>query len=233
MARLARFFVKDQPQHIIQRGNNKDIIFAHETDYQFYLEYLTEAAKANQLKIHAYVLMTNHVHLLASPFHEQSIPKTLQSLGRRYVQYFNRSYGRTGTLWEGRYKATLIDSDQYLFTCMRYIELNPVRAKMVRHPKNYPWSSYHYNANGKADVLITPHDLYLSLSKEEKGRQAVYTELFNERLSQLELESIRVATNKAWVLGSEKFKKRVEKLSGRRTSPKPRGRPKKKEDWKN
>jgi putative transposase len=232
MARLARFFVKNQPQHIIQRGNNKDVIFAHEADYQFYLEYLAEAAEANLLKIHAYVLMTNHVHLLASPLHEQSIPKTLQSLGRRYVQYFNRSYGRTGTLWEGRYKATLIDSDQYLFTCMRYIELNPVRANMVRHPKNYPWSSYHRNANGKADALITPHDLYLSLGKDDKRRQAAYAALFKERLSQLELESIRDATNKAWVLGSEKFKNRVEKLSARRAKPKPRGRPKKKEDLK-
>jgi putative transposase len=148
------------------------------------------------------------------------------------VQYFNRSYGRTGTLWEGRYKATLIDGDQYLFTCMRYIELNPVRANMVRHPKNYPWSSYHRNANGKADALVTPHDLYLSLSKDDKSRQAAYAALFKERLSQLELESIRGATNKAWVLGSEKFKKRVEKLSGRRAKPKPRGRPKKKEDLK-
>jgi putative transposase len=232
MARLARFFIKDQPQHIIQRGNNKDVIFAHEADYQSYLEYLAEAAEANELKIHAYVLMTNHVHLLASPLHEQSIPKTLQSLGRRYVQYFNRSYGRTGTLWEGRYRATLIDSDQYLFACMRYIELNPIRANMVRHPKNYPWSSYHHNANGKADALLTPHNLYLSLSKDEANRQAKYAALFKDRLSQLELESIRAATNKAWVLGSEKFKKRVEKLSGRRTSPKPRGRPKKNEDLK-
>ena len=117
MARLARFYVKDQPQHIIQRGNNRDIIFADEADYAFYPECLQEAAEAHALKIHAYVLMTNHVHLLASPTEETSIPKTLQSVGRRYVQYFNYTYDRTGTLWEGRYKATLIDSDRYLPVC--------------------------------------------------------------------------------------------------------------------
>ena len=121
MARLFRFFVKDQPQHIIQRGNNKDIIFANEGDYLFYLECLAETVEQFSLKIHAYVLMTNHVHLLVSPMDEQSFLKTLQSLGRRYVQYFNSTYGRTGTLWEGRYRAMLIDGDQYLFTCMRYI----------------------------------------------------------------------------------------------------------------
>jgi putative transposase len=180
MARLTRFFIKDQPQHIIQRGNNKDIIFAHDGDYQFYLRCLAEAAERHSLKIHAYVLMTNHVHLLASPMGQQIIPKTLQSLGRRYVPYFNYDYGCTGTLWEGRYRATLIDSDQYLFTCMRYIEFNPVRAKMVKHPKDYQWSSYHHNANGKADTLITSHDLYLSLSKDETCRQAEYAALFKE-----------------------------------------------------
>lgn len=227
MARLARFFIKDQPQHIIQRGNNKQDIFTCDEDYQFYLECLADAAERNRLKIHAYVLMANHVHLLASPLEEQSIPKTLQSLGRRYVQYFNYYYERTGTLWEGRYKATLIDSDRFLFTCMRYIELNPVRANMVRHPKNYPWSSYHYNANGKDDVLITPHQLYLSLGNGDKTRQTAYRGLFQDRLSQLDVDSIRQATNKAWVLGSERFKRKVEKMSGRRATPKPKGRPKK------
>jgi putative transposase len=141
--------------------------------------------------------MTNHVHLLASPQEHHSIPKTLQSVGRRYVQYFNYHYDRTGTLWEGRYKATLIDSDRFLFTCMRYIELNPVRAKIVRHPKNYPWSSYHHNAQGKTDRLITPHRLYLSLGKNDTSRQTAYRGFFKERLIPLELESIREATNKA------------------------------------
>ena len=229
MARLARFFIKDQSQHIIQRGNNRQDIFTCDEDYRFYLECLGEAAERHKLHIHAYVLMTNHVHLLASPQEEHSIPKTLQSVGRRYVQYFNDYYERTGTLWEGRYKATLIDSDRYLFTCMRYIELNPVRAKMVRHPKNYPWSSYSHNALGKTDALITPHRLYLSLGKGDTRRLATYGGLFEERLSQWDIESIREATNKAWVLGAEKFKQKVEKLSGRRATPKPKGRPRKNE----
>ncbi|MEZ0122918.1 MAG: transposase [Candidatus Reddybacter sp.] len=153
MARLTRYFIEGQPQHIIQRGNNREPIFAVERDYFFYLECLQEAAERQGLVIHSYVLMTNHVHLLVTPQTSQSIGKTLQSVGRRYVQYFNHSYRRTGTLWEGRYKATLIDSECYLLTCMRYIELNPLRANMVVHPNEYPWSSYRVNAEGEESLL--------------------------------------------------------------------------------
>jgi putative transposase len=153
MARLPCYYIKDQPQHIIQRGNNRELFFAANEDYLFYLECVQEAAKSHDLSIHVYVLMTNHVHLLASPQAPDSIPKTLQSVGRRYVQYFNHSYKRTGTLWVGRYKATVIDSDHYLPTCMRYIELNPVHAEMVDHPQNYIWSSYLSNAEGKQNPL--------------------------------------------------------------------------------
>ena len=139
MARLPRFVLPGHPQHVIQRGNNRQIIFCAESDYQFYLEKLLDAANEHACDIHAYVLMTNHVHLLVTPHEENSISKMMQSLGRYYVQYFNYMYKRTGTLWEGRYKASLIDSDRYLFSCMRYIELNPVRAKgMVEHPSEYP-----------------------------------------------------------------------------------------------
>lgn len=231
MARLARFFIKGQPQHIIQRGNNREAIFADQADYAFYLECLQEAAENHALHIHAYVLMTNHVHLLASPTEETSLPKTLQSVGRRYVQYFNYTYDRTGTLWEGRYKATLIDSDHYLLTCMRYIELNPVRANnMVQHPKDYPWSSYTYNALGKGDDLITPHYLYRKLGRNDPNRQSAYRQLFKAHIPHAELKNIRDCTNKAWVLGSERFKNRVEKQSERRIKPKPRGRPRKAKD---
>ena len=227
MARLPRYFIKDQPQHIIQRGNNREAIFIANEDYQFYLDWLKEAANKNRIKIHAYVLMTNHVHLLLSPFDNTGIPKTLQSVGRKYVQYFNYQYERTGTLWEGRYRATLIDDEQYLFTCMRYIELNPVRAGMVKHPKNYLWSSYHTNALGKPDQLVTPHPRYTALGLDEHERQKSYRGLFKQRLSKVELLTIREATNKAWVLGSDLFKQEVEKLTQRRSSPMPRGRPKK------
>ena len=142
MARLPRYVIPGQPQHIIQWGNNREPIIANESDYLSYLECMQKAVQDNDLKIHSYILMTNHVHLLATPEQENSISKTLQSIGRRYVQYFNYSYDRTGTLWEGRYKATLIDSAQYLLTCMRYIELNPVRSKQVNKPIDYSWSSF-------------------------------------------------------------------------------------------
>jgi len=227
MARLSRFYIKDQPQHIIQRGNNRELIFASQQDYEFYLACLADAAKRNKLKIHAYVLMTNHVHLLASPLEVSSIPKTMQSVGRKYVQYFNDHYNRTGTLWEGRYKATLVDSEAYLLTCMRYIELNPVRARIVRQPKNYPWSSFKFNALGEADKLITPHDLYDALGKSSNKCQAAYADLFKEKIAIETLDEIRDATNKAWPLGSDVFKHKIEKLTKRRAIPKSKGRPKK------
>ena len=228
MARLPRYFIKNQPQHLIQRGNNRGVIFGTDEDYEFYLECLREASEANGLKIHAYVLMTNHVHLLASPTEETSISKTFQSVGRRYVQYFNYHYNRTGMLWEGRYKATLIDSSGYLLTCMRYIEMNPVRTKdLAKHPKDYRWSSYGYNALGKNNQIITPHNEYKKLGRLEKDRFTAYQQLFRQQLSENTLSEIRDSTNKGWVLGSESFKNKVEKLTNRRTKPKPKGRPKK------
>ncbi len=227
MARLPRYFVKGQAQHIIQRGNNREPIFSNDPDYPFYYECLQEAAEQQGLAIHSYVLMTNHVHLLATPESAHSIGKTLQSLGRRYVQYFNYSYDRTGTLWEGRYKATLIDSERYLLTCMRYIELNPVRAVMVRHPLDYPWSSYAANARGEEDELITPHDLYRRLGRSRQTRQGAYRQLFRAALGNSELAAIRSATNTGWVLGNDRFRAKIERLSGRRAAPKPRGRPRK------
>ncbi len=178
MARLARYFVEGQPQHLIQRGNNREPIFVVDGDYRFYLKCLQEAAERHGCAIHAYVLMTNHTHLLATPETESSLPKTMQSVGRRYVQYFNFTYSRTGTLWEGRYKATVVDSEAYLLTCMRYIELNPVRAGMVEDPSNYPWSSYGANALGAHDKLCTPHSLYKRIGRNADERQVGYRELF-------------------------------------------------------
>jgi len=148
MARHPRFILPGQPQHVIQRGNNRDVIFVADEDYQFYREKLAEACERFDCDLHAYVLMTNHVHLLMTPNTEDGIGKVMQSVGRYYVQYFNYQYRRTGTLWEGRYKATLLDSESYLLTCYRYIELNPVRAAMIEHPSQYRWSSYHFNARG-------------------------------------------------------------------------------------
>jgi len=216
MARLPRFVLPGQPQHIIQRGNNRQVIFQADDDYRFYLEKLQEAAEQHQCDIHAYVLMTNHVHLLVTPHTENSIGKMMQMLGRYYVQYYNYCYRRTGTLWEGRYKATLIDTDHYLLTCMRYIELNPVRARnIVDHPSEYPWSSYRCNALGHEDKLVTPQREYQALGATDAERQSAYRYLFRARIPDKTLEKIREATNKAWVLGGERFKGKMEKKLNR------------------
>lgn len=232
MARLPRFAIPGQSQHVIQRGNNRDVIFVADEDYHFYLEKLKIACQKFQCEIHAYVLMTNHVHLLITPHSENGISKVMQSLGRFYVQYFNHQYHRTGTLWEGRYKATLIDSEQYLLICSRYIELNPVRAEMVSHAGDYPWSSYHRNAMGEKNLLITPHQIYKTLGSNDTERKLNYRALFDNLMPDIEIEEIRVATNKAWVLGSDRFKERVEKLSSRQTKPKSRGGDRRSKDFK-
>jgi putative transposase len=225
MARQPRFFAPGEAQHAIQRGNNREPTFAAEEDYRFYLDCLRKAAKAHGLAVHAYALMTNHVHLLVTPDHERSLPGVLQSVGRRYVQYFNYTYRRTGTLWEGRYRATVVDSERYLLTCMRYVELNPVRAGMVGRPIDYRWSSFAANAQGATDTLLTRHELYLRLGGSDEERQAQYRQLFRAQLSKADLEAIRDSTNKAWVLGNDRFRKRIEDLSGRRSAPLPKGRP--------
>ena len=227
MARLPRFSLPGQPQHVIQRGNNRGIIFAADEDYIFFKDCLDEAAKRYGCDIHAYVLMTNHVHFLMTPHEGNSISKVLQSVGRRYVQYFNHTYQRTGTLWEGRYKATLIESERYLLTCCQYIELNPVRAAMVSDPGNHPWSSYRHHVQGETDLLIKDHPLYLALGQSAEERRSVYGELFRSELEPEALVSIRDATNKAWILGCERFKAEAAILSRRRTQPLPKGRPKK------
>ncbi len=223
MARLPRFILPGQPQHIIQRGNNRQVIFRADDDYLFYLEKLHAAAVKHQCDIHAYVLMTNHVHLLVTPHSKDSIGKMIQMLGRYYVQYFNYRYKRTGTLWEGRYKATLIDTDSYLFTCMQYIELNPVRAKMVEQALDYPWTSYHYNAMGQADKLVTTCREYKHLAKTKAGQQLAYRQLFQATLPDKTLQTIREATNKAWVLGRDTFKKRIQKKIPRQVETQGRG----------
>ena len=223
MARLPRFVIPDQPQHVIVRGNNRSDIFCAEADYHFYLEKLQLACDKHDCRIHAYVLMTNHVHLLITPHAEDGLSKVMQMLGRYYVQYFNYTYQRTGTLWEGRYKATLVDSEAYLLTCMRYIELNPVRADMVAHPSDYPWSSYRFNALGQSNELLVPHLEYLRLGRSDEARQAAYRQLFKYHLAESSMDEIREATNKAWVLGSDGFKQRIQKQLVRRVEPGARG----------
>jgi putative transposase len=231
MARLPRFVIPDQPQHVIVRGNNRCEIFCADADYQFYLEKLEEACDKHGCQLHAYVLMTNHLHLLITPQEAQSIGKAMQMLGRYYVQYYNYTYQRTGTLWEGRYKATLIDSEAYLMTCMRYIELNPVRAGMVSHPSDYPWSSYLSNAQGQSNEVITPQFEYRRLGKTDEDRQAAYRLLFKHHIAESALNEIREATNKAWVLGDDRFKQRIQKQLERRVEPNAKGGDRKSEKF--
>ncbi len=223
MARQPRYALSGQPQHVIQRGNNRSPIFFAEEDYRQYLHWLQVAAAQHRAQVHAYVLMTNHVHLLVTPQASDSIPKVLQSVGRRYVQYINYMYQRTGTLWEGRYRATLIDSESYLLTCYRYIELNPVRAALGSEPGDYPWSSYAFHTHGEVNPLIQDHPLYLDLGQSDKERRDAYRALFEEHLSEATLQAVREATNKAWVLGDEKFKTEIQTALQRRVKPLPRG----------
>lgn len=229
MARLPRYVVPGAPQHVIQRGNNRQAIFADAADYRVYRDWLRESASRHGLRIHAYVLMTNHVHLLVSPEAPDSMGRTLQSLGRRYVQYFNWTYERTGTLWEGRYRATVVDAERYLLTCSRYIELNPVRAAMVSAPEGYRWSSYRHNALGEPDELLVEHDLYRRLGADGAARCEAYRGLFRSALETAELDEIRAATNKGWALGNDRFRAEMAALAQRRAGPLARGRPKKQE----
>jgi len=223
MARLPRLQLLGCAHHVIQRGNNREACFYDEADYKAYLSFLRDAAVKYQVAIHAFVLMTNHVHLLVTPDSEQGVSRMMQAQGRKYVQYFNFKHGRTGTLWEGRYKSTLVDADAYLLTVYRYIELNPVRAGMVAHASEYPWSSYQGNALGKAIQLLTPHPLYQQLGKTDAERQGAYVALFRGRMQERDLAVIREATNKTWVLGDDRFKAQIEAKTGRRPAPLGRG----------
>ena len=225
MPRKPRFTIPGIPQHVIQRGNNREPCFFAEEDYGRYLNDLQETSIRHGCHIHAHVLMTNHVHLLLTPLQEQSISDMMQALGRRYVYYVNKTYRRTGTLWEGRYKASLIDSDAYLLTCMRYIEMNPVRAAMVDHPGEYRWSSYATNAQGREKSLVTPHPLYSALGADDSTRHAVYRELFRGHLDDETLHDIRQALNHELVLGRSYFKEKIEQITHRQTELGIPGRP--------
>jgi putative transposase len=233
MARLPRLYFPGCAQHVIQRGNNRMACFHGKTDYTTYLAFLEAAAAKYEVAIHAFVLMTNHVHLLVTPADEQGVSRMMQAQGRKYVRYFNHTHGRTGTLWEGRYKSTLVDADNYLLTVYRYIELNPVRAHMVSHPSQYRWSSYAFNALGKPIQLVTPHLLYLTMGATAEERQEAYRALFRGRIPEKELTAIRETTNKGWVLGCDRFKHRIEAETGRRTSSRGLGGDRRSEKFRN
>lgn len=217
MPRLPRYAAPGFPQHVIQRGNNRCACFAVDSDYRFFRDCLASACERHGCRIHTYVFMTNHVHLLMTPSTETAISQVMQSVGRRYVVYFNSAYGRSGTLWEGRYKATVVETESYLFACYRYIELNPVRAGLVEHPRAYPWSSHRANAFGKRDSLVSPHEAYTQLGRFDAVRRAVYRAFFDTPLDDTTSTTIRDATHKGWTLGSKKFRQEIAALVGRRT----------------
>ena len=223
--RKPRLFIEGYPQHIIQRGNNRQAIFFADSERQQYLEWLGETAEEQGLRIHAYVLMTNHVHLLATPEAPDSVSKTMQAVGRRYVQYINRRHDRSGTLWAGRYRSALVDSASYYLVCSRYIELNPMRAGLVRRRRDYAWSSYRRNAEGRHDDLLREHPVYTALGPGPEARCQAYSRLFEEEIPARQMASIRTATNQGGALGPAAFLEAVEQRLGRPAGVRPRGRP--------
>ena len=227
MPRRPRVVLPHVPLHLIQRGNNRQVCFVADEDYRFYLDWLKEFAGKTGCRVHAYVLMTNHVHLLVSAERGESPGALMKALGQRYVQYFNRTYRRSGTLWEGRYRSCLTQAEDYLLACQRYIELNPVRAGMVAHPADYPWSSYRANAQGDEDALVTPHEIYLGLGVTQASRLAAYRELFRSELEPGLVEQIRQASNGNFALGSARFAEEIAAALGRRVTPGKSGRPRK------
>ena len=227
MPRKPRHYLAGVPAHIIQRGNNRLPCFFSEDDYQFYLECLGESACRYGCVIHAYVLMTNHIHLLMTPINENAISRVLQSVGRRYVRHINQMYQRTGTLWEGRHKGSLVQSEEYVLACYRYIELNPVRAGIVAHPSEYPWSSYHHNAQGKSNILLQPHDTYAALGNCTERRRKAYQSLFRSTVDSGRIDEIRKAVQYSVPLGNARFREEIERTLGRRIGQAQMGRPRK------
>ncbi len=227
MPRKPRFFLPEVPVHIVQRGHSREPVFFEDHDYSAYLRWLKEGAERYKVDIHAYVLMTNHIHILATAHDKDGISRMMQYLGRHYVPYVNHTYGTGGSIWEGRYKASLIHDEEYLLTCMRYIELNPVRANMVRSPAHYRWSSYRHNGQGKEDTLVTYHAIYKALRKTRASRQEAYKALFKAHLDEGVLDEIRSAWQTGTPLGNDDFRQKVEDKLKCKVGQARRGRPRK------
>ena len=225
MPRRPRIHLDGVPLHIVQRGHNREPCFFAEEDYASYLHWLGEALGEGECALHAYVLMTNHVHLLLTPKKAAAVPRLIISLGRRYVQYINRTRRRTGTLWDSRYKSSLVQAETYLLTCQRYIELNPVRAAMVDDPAHYRWTSYRANGLGQSDSRITPHALYQAIGRSDKDRQSAYRALFRAHLDHAGIDDIRLALNQNQPLGNSRFYAKIERITGVRREARPRGWP--------
>lgn len=224
MPRRARMYVPGLPYHLVQRGNNRQACFIEPENYHYYLELWQTLSRRYGVAVHAYCLMTNHIHFLATPSTDSALSNTMKVIGSRYAQYINKTYGRTGTLWEGRHRASLIQSERYFLTCMRYIELNPVRAQMVARPDAYRWSSYGVNAWGDRSWLQL-HDEYRRLGKTVAERCHAYRELFTRQLSEEDLHAIRKAAHYCQPVGDERFRQQITQQYGIKLGHMQRGRP--------
>ena len=227
MPRKPRIKCGGIPHHIIQRGNNRSACFFADEDYQYFMDNLSEGAERYECDVHAYVLMSNHVHFLVTPMDNEGLSRMMRYVGSRYVQYVNNAYRRSGTLWEGRFKSNLLDSDRYLMTCCRYIEMNPVRAALVTDPGEYKWSSYGAHAYGRADGLLRDHNCYLALGENTTTRLQTYRELFRQHVDEPSLQEIRSSINSGMPLGDESFKDQLETQIARSVRAGKPGRPKK------
>ena len=225
MARLPRLTVPGYPHHIIQRGNNRQAIFHDAADYEMLLGLLAEYAEKEKVAIHSYVLMGNHFHLLATPETQAGLPALMQAVGRRYVRYFNKRYQRSGTLWEGRYKATLIQTERYLLACMAYIDLNPVRAGMVGKVADYRWSSHGHYVGLRHDKLVSPHSLYWQLGNTPFAREAGYAELVSHGITSRQQSELTQSVLTGWALGEPDFVASLQKQTPRRMVRGRAGRP--------
>ena len=225
MARLARLVIPGYPHHIIQRGNNRQAIFASVANYQKLLQLIDENAKKFAVDIHAYVLMTNHFHLLATPQTETGITQMMQAVGRNYVRYFNDLQARTGSLWEGRYRSTLVQTERYLLACMAYIDLNPVRAGLVASAIDYPWSSHGFYVGRRNEKLITPHAVFWDLANTPFGREAAYSDLVQSGVSTEQEGLITRSALAGWALGDAEFVEKLQTRTPRRLNRTKAGRP--------
>lgn len=221
MPRQSRLVLPDVALHIVQRGHNRGICFGHDTDRLVYLTLLHDLSSKNRCALHAYCLMTNHVHLLLTPGDERACATLMRNLGQRYVRYFNHRYERSGTLWEGRFRSCLVDSARYVLAGHRYIELNPVRAGLAASAAVYPWSSHGANAGYVDDRSLSPHPEYLALSHDKTSRQSIYRQLFDEDDEPALLAALREATNGGFPMIGERLKSQVTAMGRRLTPRKP------------
>lgn len=227
MARLPRLVIPQQPHYILQQGNNRQAIFRDSSDFLAFLGWLRDAARQFKVAIHAYVLMDSHIHLLATPADEEGLSRMMQWVGRHYVPYFNRKYGHAGTLWQGRFKASVIEAPRYLLICYRYLETHPVRAGVTATAVHYPWSSHAHHIGTRVDPLLTDHPLYWSLGNTPFEREAQYKALLEQTLPPEQVALLDATLQKGWVLGDPVFQQLLAQQINRRVAPAKRGRPRK------